>query len=250
VPKLRFFSILLIVALSVAASAQIALNKPNGLAFDHQGNLYVANYGTSQVLIYSPSLTQINSISTGLNGPDRLAFDVQGNLYVSNAISNNITVYNASLQQVPARTINQNVDLPMGVAVDVYGDVYVANNSPNTITVYDVSGNLVGTLSSDTNGRKFSAPGAMAIYGRDLYVGTGPTAGPNYVTSYNVGQFLTLKPNEIETYTDTVNTGPTGVAFDKAGNVYISASHWTDQATFTSPTNSPTRSLCMTQMET
>ena len=40
--------------------------------------------------------------------------------------------------------------------------------------------------------------------------------------SYNVGEFLTDDPAEITVYNDNVNTGPTGIAFDSQGNVYIS----------------------------
>ena len=40
--------------------------------------------------------------------------------------------------------------------------------------------------------------------------------------SYNVGEFLTGDPQEITVYNDNVDTGPTGIAFDKTGNVYIS----------------------------
>ena len=212
----------LVVCLAIVTQAQIPLNQPNGLAFDRKGNLYVANYGTSQVLIYDTSLNQVNSVSAGLNGPTRLAFDTFGDLYVTNFTGNNVTMYDPNLHQVITGTISQKISKPLGVAVDAYGDVYVANNGNNTISVYDVNGNVVGTLSQDSSARTFSAPGALAIHGRSIYVGTGPTAGPNYVTSYNVGQLLTLHPPELDTYTDTVNTGPTGVAFDHAGNVYIS----------------------------
>jgi DNA-binding beta-propeller fold protein YncE len=42
------------------------------------------------------------------------------------------------------------------------------------------------------------------------------------VISYNVGDFLSGDPQEITVYNDNVNTGPTGIAFDAEGNVYIS----------------------------
>jgi DNA-binding beta-propeller fold protein YncE len=50
------------------AVAQIPLNAPSGMIFDSQGNLYVANYGSNQVLIYNPQLVQISSINQGLSG--------------------------------------------------------------------------------------------------------------------------------------------------------------------------------------
>jgi DNA-binding beta-propeller fold protein YncE len=61
----------------------------------------------------------------------------------------------------------------------------------------------------------------MVIQGQDIYVGFGPNVGENAVIAYNVGEFLTGNPKEIVVYNDNVNTGPTGIAFDKEGNVYI-----------------------------
>jgi hypothetical protein len=37
----------------------------------------------------------------------------------------------------------------------------------------------------------FASAGAMAIHGKDIYVGFGPQPGENAVISYNVGEFLT-----------------------------------------------------------
>jgi streptogramin lyase len=36
-----------------------------------------------------------------------------------------------------------------------------------------------------------------------------------------VGEFLTGNPKEITVYNDNVNTGPTGIAFDCKGYIYI-----------------------------
>ena len=174
-------------------------------------------------MVYGPGLRQLTArtITAGLHNPTRLAFDSLGNLYVANTAGNSITVYDPTLQQITAKTITA-IITPLGIAVDAYGDVFVAENSANDIKCFNVEGELVSTLSKDNSGRFFRAPGALAISAQDLYVGTGPTVGENDVTSYNVGEFLTRNPKEIATYTDLVNTGPTGIAFDSAGNVYIS----------------------------
>jgi DNA-binding beta-propeller fold protein YncE len=68
----------------------------------------------------------------------------------------------------------------------------------------------------------FTAPGALAINGQDLYLGLGPGSGENAVISYNVGEFLTGYPKEQVVFTNSINTGPTGITFDSAGNVYVS----------------------------
>jgi len=209
-------------AWAAQTSGAVALNSPNGIAFDSHGNLFVANAGSNQVLEYNSSLQQIAVISSGLSKPTRLAFDHYGHLYVANGGNNSITVYDNQLNQILQRTISAGLATPLGIAVDAYEDVYVSNNATNDVKVFNIEGELIETLTHDNSGRSFSAPGVMAIYGLNLYVGTGPSAGQNAVTSYNVGEFLTNNPREVVTFTDQVNTGPTGIAFDKDGNVYVS----------------------------
>lgn len=80
---------------------------------------------------------------------------------------------------------------------------------------------MVENLSHDNSGFPFTAPGVLVINGQNLYAGFGSGDSADAVTSYNVGEFLTGDPHEIVSYNDGVNTGPTGVAFDSAGNVYI-----------------------------
>lgn len=214
---------MIVTSQQVFARQPIPLNQPNGLIFDSDGNLYVANAGTNQILIYDAQLVQKTSltISAGLDFPVRLAFDGFGDLYVANFKNDSITVYDPNLHQIVNKTIAQHLHSPLGVAVDAYGDVFAANNGSNTIAVFNVDGNYVWGLHQDVDGRQFSAPGALAIGGTNLFVGTGPTVGHDYVTSYNVGEFLTLRPRQIFTFSNQMS-GPTGIAFDRRGNVYVS----------------------------
>jgi len=129
--KLRLAILAVLVGSVLPVFAQIPLNAPSGIIFDTQGSLYVANYGTNQILIYNPQLVQTSSISRGLSGPSRLAFDSVGNLYVSNGKSNAITVGDPSGNQITSKTITNRVIAPLGVAVDSSGNVFVANNSPS-----------------------------------------------------------------------------------------------------------------------
>jgi DNA-binding beta-propeller fold protein YncE len=212
---------MILVPQQVFARQPIPLNQPNGLIFDDEGNLYVANAGSNQVLIYNLQLVQQASIHAGLDFPVRLAFDPFGDLYVANFKNDSITVYDPNLHQIVGKTIAQHLHSPLGVAVDAYGDVFAANNGSDTIAVFDVDGNYIWGLHQDFNGRQFFAPGALAIGGTNLFVGTGPTSGHDYVTSYNVGEFLTLRPRQVSTFSNQMS-GPTGIAFDRRGNVYVS----------------------------
>jgi sugar lactone lactonase YvrE len=182
------------------------------------------------VLKINASTGQIlQAITAGVSGPSRLAFDTLGNLYVANTTANTITEYDTVYTNTGPgpgtliRTISGSfIQRPNGVAVDAYGDVYISNGGTNSVVAVNVDGGLVETLTVDNSGFSFTAPGPLAIHGQDLYLGLGPQPGENAVISYNVGEFLTSNPKERVVYTNSVNTGPTGIAFDSAGNVYVS----------------------------
>jgi streptogramin lyase len=218
------------------ASAQF--NNPNGILFDSNGHLWLANYGDNSVLELSINnsnctATILNTITNGVNSPTRLAFDNSGNLWVANVSNSTITVYDdlsAQGGKLIKTITNSAISHPLGLAVDVYGDFYVADNGNNSVVALNIGDGLVETLTKDKSGFPFLAPGVLVIHGRDIYAGFGPCSlearskpsCDNAVISYNVGEFLTRNPKEITVYSAANQTGPTGVAFDKNGNVYVS----------------------------
>jgi len=214
----------LALCLSLAANAQ--LNNPNNILFDGSGNLWVANYGANNVLeLNATTGAVLNTITNGLNGPTRLQF-VGGDLYVLNTTGNTITIYTDL--SAPGAKLVRTIDIPssitrsLGAAVDAYGDVYVSGSTSDNVIALNIGGRLVETLTQDKSGFSFSAPGTLVIHGQDIYSAFGSGDSEDAVISYNVGEFLTRDPKEITVYNDNVNTGPTGVAFDREGNVYIS----------------------------
>ena len=221
-----------------------ALNSPQGLAF-HNNQLYAANAGGNQVLIFSEQLngqtvtglTQIGRITADINDPVRLAFDAAGFLYVANLGSGTVTVYdtnhgNAEVTAAGGGPIISGLIKPMGVAVDGKGNLYVASNSGNDIAVYvpTTAGNPATgyaapvVLSADASGNAFLAPGVLYEYdlssligaGNDyLLAGLGPNSAPDSVILYKVP--FTSAPSPIYDLTNascpTMPSGPTGIAF-------------------------------------
>jgi streptogramin lyase len=226
----------LVLLFSLPASAQ-QFNNPNGILFDSKGHLWLANSGDNNVLELSISnctATILNTITNGISSPTRLAFDNSDNLWVTNLGNNTITVYN-DLKAPGAKLLktisNSAISRPLALAVDVYGDFYVGDNNTNSVVAFNVDNGLVETLTEDKSGFPFLAPGALVIHGQDIYAGFGPcsvearskSSCDNAVIRYNVGEFLTGNPKEISpVYTYPNQTGPTGVAFDKKGYVYVS----------------------------
>jgi hypothetical protein len=67
---------------------------------------------------------------------------------------------------------------------------------------------LVEAVRTGKSGFNFSSPRALAIHGRNLYAGFGPSSGENAVISYNAGEFLTDDPEEVTVYTTTLTPDP------------------------------------------
>jgi sugar lactone lactonase YvrE len=243
---------------SVAVTLSPTLVSPQGLAFGPNGNLYVASYGTGQVLVYAGG-TQFEStygqlvmqpsqtMSAGLSSPVRLAFDqtanaTAGNLYVadvgngSNAAS--VVAFNSSgvMQPGPYTAVTR----PLGVAVDANSRVLVADNegsgngSPgnvNDIQVlsYNGSFNPIAVLTQDANALAFQSVGALQYKPSTGDVAVA-IAGAGEVAFYAGGVIdqsscaaTPCLPSPDSGVQPTISgvSGPTGIAFDPSGNTYV-----------------------------
>ena len=212
------------------ARAQVALNNPNGLAFDGAGVLWVANAGGNQLIAYdvtqSPPV-QGNVITRDLDAPTRLAI-ATGDLYVTNTNAGTVTVYKISTgTELTARKIS-GLNRPLGVAVDAQGNVYVAENATNDVAVYSSSGSFRGSVGVDSTGTTFQSPGALTIKGSSLYLGLGPSSGTDSVREYAVASFLAtpLTPSLVLTNAQGVS-GPAGIAVSR-GTLLVANLYPTD----------------------
>jgi len=135
------------------------LSDPMGLAFDHGGNLYVANgqNGTVSVLpkasgtLFGVPVTENTPaiLVSGLDRPQSLAFDHAGNLYMPNLtgtipnVSATISVlpkasgrlFGVSVTENTLATVASDPDGPVALAFDHAGDLYIANLDNGTVSV-------------------------------------------------------------------------------------------------------------------
>jgi hypothetical protein len=114
------------------------LNEPGALAFDHQGDLFVANINGPNVMEYAPPYGSSSpvTISAGMTAPWTLSLDYDGDLFVSNAPTNGpgvgtpitLAAYTSPYASAPTMF----ADIPNGgvplVAVDNSNDVHMTEN--------------------------------------------------------------------------------------------------------------------------
>jgi len=192
-----------------ATSAQ--LNFPPGVAADSGGNLYIADYDNARIRKVAAATGIITTVagngtagysgdggpatSAQLNGPFGAAVDAAGNLYIDDegngrirkvaATSGIITTVagngTAGYSGDGGPATSAQLDRPSGAAVDAAGNLYIADEGNNRIRKVAAAG-IITTVAGN------GAPG---------YSGDGGLA------------------------TSAELSGPTGVAADSGGNVYI-----------------------------
>jgi len=153
---------------NAVAVTSTGLNLPAGLAFDHGGNLWVADTWNNRVLEYAAPFSTgetaslvigqssftsnaVAVTSTGLNGPRALAFDSGGNLWAADESDNRVLEYAApfSTGETASLVIGQSnftsqrwattstaLDSPFGLAFDHGGNLWVADEANNRVLEY------------------------------------------------------------------------------------------------------------------
>lgn len=152
-------------------ATQALLDGPNGLDFDSQGNLYIAEFENHVIRRVDRSGVITTVAGTGsagfsgdggpataakLNGPARIAFDSGNNLYIAD--SNNHRVRKMDVDGVittVAGTGNEgyngdflpgtqaDLNRPRDIAVSEYDDLYIADTRNGLVRVLNAQGTLV-----------------------------------------------------------------------------------------------------------
>jgi sugar lactone lactonase YvrE len=174
------------------SASDARFNYPRGLALDKEGNLFVADQGNNVIRKMTPD-GQVSTIANGYNfsAPYGMAIDRHGNIYVSAGF-------------------NQTID-----KVTPEGTVTILAGSPGQSGYQDGIGedarfNIPAGLALDASGNIFVA---------DLYNNSIRKVTPTGVVTTLAGSLRAGSNDGIGS--DASFRNPSGVAVDRAGNVYV-----------------------------
>jgi len=115
------------------------IDQPYGLAFDREGFLYVANFGSSEITRYDSSgvFDRAFTLAEG-KFPVGLTITADNRVYVSNPDRDEINEYDLTGTYV--RTLTESLRTPTGLATDSKGNVYAANRGGDSVSMFDTAG--------------------------------------------------------------------------------------------------------------
>ncbi len=184
------------------------LNGPFGLAFDGEGNLYVANEDGFDFTERAHTVSKItpdsvvSTFADGFEGPAGLAFDSQGNLYVSDDTGRVLKVTPQGAKSVFA----ENMGNPNALAFDDAGNLYVADIALRGNPIHKIT--PTGVVST------FVAEGSTQALVFD-------DAGNLFLTQSD--KIFKVRPDgDVSSFATFSGGTQGGLAFDKNGNLYVS----------------------------
>ncbi len=249
------FNVSVIANITTVLSASNLLNQPQDIIFDDVGNLYITNSGNNNILVLPKisgilfgvsvvaNVMKVLSSSGLINNPASFAFDSGWNLYIVNHGNNKILVLPASSGTLFGVSVTTNtmtiltsslLSYPVGLAFDSNGNLYSTNaiaGAGRILVLPKTSGTIFGvSVAANTMITLFSSspvnnPHGLAIDSNDnLYVAN--SWGNNILVLSNTSGTLFGVPITANVLTvlssSSLINGEWGLAFDPAGNLYIS----------------------------
>ena len=181
------------------------LNYPYGLAIDSSGNVFVANYSSSNILKITPGGSQ-SVFKSGFYAPQSIAVDSSGNVYISDY--NLGTIYKITSAGVQT-TYMTGYGGVMAVAVDKSDNVYVVDCSNSSGNIYkngsgsvwaSIGVNIVNICTDDAG---------------NVYAVSNVAAGASKLYKITPAAAVSIMATGLATYV-------WGLAADAASNIYNS----------------------------
>ncbi len=157
-------------------AAAARLRFPAGLAFDREGNLYIADSGNHRIRRVSPAglITTVAgngapgaggddgpALLASLNSPSDVAADADGNLFIADTANRRLRRVSAAASRVITTMAATGLSEPTGVAVSPSGILYIADQSGNQVRA--LSGGIIATLAGASHFGGDTGPATSAL---------------------------------------------------------------------------------------
>jgi sugar lactone lactonase YvrE len=230
-----------------------AFHTPSALAFDHEGNLYVADTGNHAIRKIAKDGTVTTLAGNGtrgdadgigraaqFNGPVGLAVDDAGIVYVADTYNDRIrrigrdgkvtTIAGSGAPGLlDGMAASASFDTPSALAVTTNGTLYVADTGNNAIRRIGLDG-TVTTIAAPAEGERrapLRRPVGLALT-RDGYLYIAASSGGRILQLTPEGEFRPLPDADVPASTDgfgpdgTVQLyGPRGIAVERDGSLVV-----------------------------
>ncbi|HEY0264280.1 MAG TPA: Ig-like domain repeat protein [Granulicella sp.] len=249
---LKYRVLLAVLLMAMPLAAQTALRMPSAVAFDPQGNLYIAEREGHRVLRVDAAGEVTSVAGSGMQGfagdggpattaeldsPSGVAVDAVGNLYIADTHNHRVRRVDGATGVIATvagsgvagfagddgAVASARLDVPSGVAVDAAGNLYIADTGNQRVRLVNAATGVISTIAG--NGTQ----------------GFGGDGGPASSAELNQPQGVAVSASGDVYIADAGNrrvrvmrgaTGlmatvgmalalPRGLAVDAAGNVYI-----------------------------
>jgi DNA-binding beta-propeller fold protein YncE len=220
-------------------SETVTFDSPEGVAFDSDGNIFVADTGNHRIVKLSAAgvfVQSFGSEGTGdeqFNKPMGIDIDTSGNVVVADSENDRIVRFDpdafASSFESLGRVVSESPEpgnelgefnLPVDVAIGAGNIIYVADLNNNRIQVVPEAMTSSGVSEWTAAAKGFAAIWGLEVVGDNIYASDKTEAESLVYKFSTVGSVVSTWGGEGST--STKFRVPKGIAYDSdSGNLYI-----------------------------